>query len=96
MVALEAMACGTPVIASAVGGLAFLVRDGVNGYHVPVRDPQALAEKICAVLCAPQQRALLGANAARDAAEYDWACIADRLLSAFSCLSLPIRQRVTC
>ncbi len=96
MVALEAMACGTPVIASAVGGLAFLVRDGINGYHVPVRDPQALAEKICAVLCAPEQRARLGANAARDAAEYDWARIADRLLSAFSCLSLPIRQRITC
>jgi D-inositol-3-phosphate glycosyltransferase len=95
MVALEAMACGTPVIASAVGGLAFLVRDGVNGYHVPVREPQALAEKICAVLCAPEQRAKLAANAARDAAEYAWSRIADRLLSAFSRLALPIRQRVT-
>jgi D-inositol-3-phosphate glycosyltransferase len=96
MVALEAMACGTPVIASAVGGLAFLVRDGVNGYHVPVREPQALAEKICAVLCMPEQRAILGANAARDAAEYDWARIADRLLSEFGRLALPIRQRLTC
>ncbi len=96
MVALEAMACGTPVIASAVGGLAFLVRDGVNGYHVPVREPSALAEKICEVLCAPEQRAQLGANAARQAVEYDWARIADRLLSAFSRLALPIRQRITC
>ncbi|MCS6870263.1 MAG: glycosyltransferase [Anaerolineae bacterium] len=96
MVALEAMACGTPVIASAVGGLAFLIRDGVNGYHVPVREPQALAEKICAVLCEPETRARLGANAARDAAEYDWSRIADRLLSEFSRLALPICQRMTC
>ena len=39
MVALEAMACGTPVIASQVGGLAFLVRDGETGYHGPRRRP---------------------------------------------------------
>ena len=38
MVALEAMACGTPVIASQVGGLAFLVQDGVTGYTVPAED----------------------------------------------------------
>jgi D-inositol-3-phosphate glycosyltransferase len=92
MVALEAMACGTPVIASEVGGLAFLVRDGVNGYHVPVREPRALAEKIRTLLCQPDQRAALGANAARDAAEYAWAHIADRLLNEFSQLALPIRQ----
>jgi len=46
MVALEAMAMGRPVIASEVGGLAYLVQDGVNGYHVPTRDPEALAERI--------------------------------------------------
>ncbi|OGO78182.1 MAG: glycosyl transferase, partial [Chloroflexi bacterium RIFOXYD12_FULL_57_15] len=44
MVALEAMACGTPVIASQVGGLAFLVRDGETGYHVPEGDPSALCD----------------------------------------------------
>lgn len=45
LVALEAMAMGTPVIASEVGGLAFVVRDGETGFHVPSRDPEALAEK---------------------------------------------------
>ena len=46
MVALEAMAMGRPVIASEVGGLAFLVQDGLTGYHVPSRDPEALAERL--------------------------------------------------
>jgi D-inositol-3-phosphate glycosyltransferase len=43
MVALEAMACGTPVIASEVGGLAYLIKDGETGYLVPVRDASAFA-----------------------------------------------------
>ena len=50
MVALEAMAMGTPVVASEVGGLAYLVQDGVNGFHVPSRDPEALASKIYEIL----------------------------------------------
>ncbi len=50
MVALEAMACGTPVIASQVGGLAFLVQDGVTGYTIPAEDHDALCEKLTALL----------------------------------------------
>ncbi len=83
MVALEAMACGAPVIASEVGGLAFLVRDGYNGSHVPVREPAALAEKICALLTNPEKRAEMSANAIQTAHEYSWARIADRLLAIF-------------
>ena len=50
LVALEAMAMGTPVIASEVGGLAHLVRDGETGFHVPSRNPEALAERIFELL----------------------------------------------
>lgn len=91
MVALEAMASGTPVIASQVGGLAFLVRDGVNGYHVPVREPAALAERIRWLLAEPLERARLAANAAQSAQEYAWPEIADRLLRIFEA-ALPARS----
>lgn len=84
MVALEAMASGTPVIATEVGGLAFLVRDGETGYLVPVRDPQALAERILTLLTDCQTRQTLGENATHLAHEYDWNLIAERLLGLFN------------
>lgn len=83
MVALEAMASGTPVIASEVGGLAHLVRDGQNGYHIPTRDPQALADKICLLLCHPQVQDKMRQVASRNAADHAWPLIADRLLAVF-------------
>lgn len=83
MVALEAMACGTPVIASEVGGLAFVVRDGVTGFHVPERTPEALASRIRLLLSDPVLRDRLGRRAACWAESYGWATIADRLLELF-------------
>ena len=46
LVPVEAMACGTPVIASNVGGLAYTVVDGKSGFHVPPKSPEHIAEKI--------------------------------------------------
>ncbi|MCC6188141.1 MAG: glycosyltransferase [Anaerolineales bacterium] len=83
MVALEAMACGTPVIASEVGGLAYLVRDGETGFHVPDRDPEILSERICDILTDPQLRQALGEQAARHARAYAWPLIADRILEVY-------------
>lgn len=51
---LEAMACGTPVIGSNVGGIKFTVRDGETGYLVPPRDPDGLAEKIASLYANPK------------------------------------------
>jgi len=83
MVALEAMACGTPVIASEVGGLAYLVRDGETGFHVPDSDPQALSERICEIITDQLLRRELGEQAARHARDYSWPIIADKILSVY-------------
>jgi D-inositol-3-phosphate glycosyltransferase len=83
MVALEAMASGTPVIATQVGGLAYLVRDHQTGYLVPVREPSALADRIRIVLTEPETQARLGQNAASLARQYSWKQIAEQLLMVF-------------
>lgn len=83
MVALEAMAAGTPVIASEVGGLAFLIRDGENGYHIPVREPSALTAKIRYLLAHPDERARMADSAAKTARDHSWESIARRLIGIF-------------
>jgi D-inositol-3-phosphate glycosyltransferase len=84
MVALEAMACGTPVIASQVGGLSFTVQDGVTGFLVPGQDPPALAEKITLLLKDKALRNRLGAQGIEWAQQHRWATIADQILSLYS------------
>jgi D-inositol-3-phosphate glycosyltransferase len=83
MVALESMACGTPVIASHVGGLIHLVEDGVTGYHVPVDDHIALSEVISGLLEDKALRYRMGHDAFAFAKKYDWGNIADRVLQLY-------------
>lgn len=83
MVALEAMASGTPVIASEVGGLAFLVQDGVTGFLVPVREPQVLADRIARLLVNPALLEAMRSAAVQVAEQYTWPVIVDRLLVVF-------------
>ncbi|WP_322509119.1 glycosyltransferase [Anaerolinea sp.] len=84
MVALEAMACGTPVVASQVGGLAFLVQDGLTGYVVPDGDPQALSERLRLLLMDSELRQRMGMQAAAYARQYAWENIVERLLGVYS------------
>jgi D-inositol-3-phosphate glycosyltransferase len=83
MVALEAMACGTPVVASDVGGLSYLVRDGETGFHVPNGDFVALASTLARLLQDKQLRRNLGDEAMRWAQTYAWAHITDRILGVY-------------
>jgi D-inositol-3-phosphate glycosyltransferase len=83
MVALEAMACGTPVVASQVGGLAFLVQDGETGFTVPVDDPQALAERLATLINDPKLRKQMGDRASEFAQAYGWEKIATRITKLY-------------
>jgi D-inositol-3-phosphate glycosyltransferase len=83
MVALEAMACGTPVLASEVGGLAFLVRDGETGFTVPDGDPDLLCARLGLLLGDPDRRAQMGARAADYAREYAWPKIATQIVKVY-------------
>lgn len=83
MVALEAMACGTPVIASETGGLAFLVKHGETGFHVPAADPQALAERIKELMVDEVLRSRLGKQAASYAKEFSWSIIIHQILELY-------------
>lgn len=83
MVALEAMACGTPVVASQVGGLAHLVQDDVNGYVVSDGDPIALGNCLMKLICEQETRERLGKQANIYAQAYDWENISGQILSLY-------------
>ncbi len=83
MVALEAMACGTPVVASKVGGLAYNVQDGQTGFLVPNGDAEALAAKIQRLLTDQELNDKLGRQAAAWAGRYGWPVVADQILDVF-------------
>ena len=72
LVALEAAACGVPVVAAAVGGLTTIVRDGVTGFLVEGREPADFAAPIAAILDDAQLAAGLGRRAASRARGYTW------------------------
>ncbi|MBC7235354.1 MAG: glycosyltransferase [Chloroflexi bacterium] len=90
MVALEAMACGTPVIASRVGGLQYTVRDGETGFLVPEKNPKALADKLELLLNDEPLRQRLGQQAARVAAEFSWEVVADAMEALYADLGLAV------
>ncbi|HEU4368393.1 MAG TPA: glycosyltransferase [Methylomirabilota bacterium] len=86
MVALEAMACGSPVIASRVGGLQTTVRDRVTGVLVPDHDAAALADALARVLGDADLRWRLGREGVRWAAQHRWPCVAEAVCREYAAL----------
>ena len=89
LVALEAQACGTPVVASAVGGLRTAVADGISGVLVDGHNPRAWSSVIARLLQEPQRRVLLSMGAFEHASHFGWDAtsrgtldIYDRVLTA--------------
>ena len=94
LVALEASACGIPIVASGVGGLLTLVDHGDNGFLVHDRDPQMYAKYISEILDDPQQAASMGRRGAARARQYTWGFAAARLRRVYS--DLTVRELVAC
>ena len=86
MVALEAMACGSPVVASRVGGLTTTVRDGVTGFLVAEGDVNALASRLETLLADPDLRWRLGREGVRWAAQHRWPCVAEAICREYALL----------
>jgi D-inositol-3-phosphate glycosyltransferase len=88
LVALEAQACGTPVVATAVGGLRTAVADGISGVLVDGHDPRAWSSVLARLIQEPQRRVLLSLGAIEHASHFGWDATArgtldiyDRVLS---------------
>jgi D-inositol-3-phosphate glycosyltransferase len=94
LVALEAAACGTPVVAAAVGGLATLVVPGITGFLVEGRDPGDYAAYVAKLLDDPGLAALVGAQASALARRYRWSIAAGRLRRLYA--DLTARRLVEC
>jgi len=95
LVALEAAACGIPVVAASVGGLRTVVEDDVTGFLVESRDPAGFASRVDALLADPERAAAMGRAAAKGAARYAWSTTAGRLrrLYADLAVSAPVACR---
>lgn len=83
MVALEAMACGTPVVASQVGGLAFLVQDEETGFVVPGNNPNILADRLIRIIKNPDLQQKMSKQSEIYAKQYAWEVISESIAKIY-------------
>lgn len=87
MAALEAMACGAPVVASRAGGLSCIVKEGHSGLLVPNGNPEALAAAMGTLLSRRELRLELGWQGAREALAFGWPRVTAQMVALYSALS---------
>ncbi len=83
LVALEAQACGTPVVAADVGGLPYVVQHGRSGFLVEGHDPGDHAERLLQILRDPGMQSAFGHEAARHALRFTWDATTDQMVSVY-------------
>ena len=93
LVAVEAMACGTPVVASRVGGLVSTVTDGVNGYLIPWRCPEPFAERLEVLLNNPELRENFSRSARKSVERFRWHSIALQVATVYDSVLAGRRAR---
>lgn len=93
LVALEAAACGTPVVAAEVGGLRSLVVDSVTGFLISSRDPADYAKRLNQILDDRELAASMGAAAALRAKEYSWPVAASLLVEVYTEVAGTVDER---
>jgi phosphatidyl-myo-inositol alpha-mannosyltransferase len=89
MVLIEAMAAGTPVIASKIAGYSDVVTDGVDGVLVPPADPQALAEEMQLLAHEPERLTAMGEAGRQSAERYAWPRVADEVKQVYEWVTEP-------
>ncbi|HEV2779193.1 MAG TPA: D-inositol-3-phosphate glycosyltransferase [Actinophytocola sp.] len=94
LVALEAQACGTPVVAAAVGGLRLVVADGSSGLLVAGHDPAAWADALASVALRPATAARLGRGAVAHASRFSWDNTTDALIAEYAEATRAFRRAV--
>jgi D-inositol-3-phosphate glycosyltransferase len=87
LVAIEALACGIPVVASRVGCLMTTISDGQTGYLVPHLSAEAFAQRLRLLLDDEELERRLGAQGRNSVAKYRWSAIADQVLEVYRALA---------
>ena len=91
LVAVESLACGTPVVATRAGGLTTIVRNDENGYLVP-RCPGFFAERLDAILHNPETKARLQHEARRSVLQFSWQSVANQMDEVYTDLVSASRE----